>query len=67
MEACPKCKGTLGYVYTLVVYFNQECDWNGNPTVAETGSGPPRNEGKILECVECYTRFRRSTIERDNL
>lgn len=65
MEACPKCKGTEGYVYDLVVRYYQECSWDGNPTASECGQGVSGYEGRMLECVECGARFRRSTIERE--
>ena len=64
MNACPKCNGTEGYIYILIVTYYQECNWEGHPTASEVGAGSPRNEGKMLECVECGARFRRSTIER---
>lgn len=65
MKACPKCKGTEGYVYDLIVRYYQECDWEGNPTAADIGQGTPRDDSKMVECVECGARFRRSTIERE--
>ena len=64
MKECPKCKGTQGYIYVLVVRYYQECDWEGNPISAECGPGIQDSEGRMLECVECGVRFRRSTIEK---
>ena len=61
MSECPKCKGTTGYTYCITVIYNQECDWDGNPIEADSTSG---SEGKIYECTDCGTRFRKSTIEK---
>ena len=64
MHACPKCGGTEGYYYTLIVAYAQYCEWNGEPIDAEHTFDERSHEGRILECAECGARFRRSTIER---
>ena len=61
---CPKCGGSEGYFFRLLVAYNSHCDWQGNPVNAEHTFEDGRNEGNLLECVECGARFRRSTIEK---
>lgn len=65
MHECPKCGGTEGYTYILVVTYNQYCSWEGNLINDEDAFTRGRDEGRMVECVECGARFRRSTIERE--
>jgi DNA-directed RNA polymerase subunit RPC12/RpoP len=58
---CPECGGTAGYSYKMTAKLIQFCHWDGTPkSFAQTGV----TEGKVVECENCGSAFRRSTIEK---
>lgn len=56
MDKCPKCGGTGGYTYKILVPYIQWVDWHGNPQGAESGTSGAW-VGKIGECANCHYRF----------
>lgn len=61
---CPQCGGDGGYEYLMAMQFVQKCSWSGIPIAFEHRRGPRNYESKVVECVDCLTRFRRSTIDK---
>lgn len=61
-KPCPKCKSKEGYMYLLLVEYNQWIDLNGKEINADP-SGGEINKPKMFECIGCHSRFRKNTLE----
>jgi hypothetical protein len=60
MGACPKCKGTTGYEFTMTVEHTMTTDgWDGEPECTDSG----RTKTGLCACMDCGAKFRESTIK----
>ena len=57
IEACPKCGGGTGYVYT--VRLEMEGEWGREGEATGSGEGG----SKTVKCLDCGAKVRRSRAE----
>lgn len=67
-RTCPKCGGDAGYMYRLVVPYDQWLRWDGDSVGADSVIMPAADRlcGRIGECVDCGYRFNISRLSKES-